>query len=153
MSCCSTCSCPIQPCPSRYAPWLLRIGFGLTLAAYGVNHYKNIGMFAEMAQGVFSVSILATIAGLLAYIFPALMIVGGVLFAVKQMHCIAKTCIYAALGGIIGWAGLAVLLGDAQSGPNMMPLIQNACVFLITYYVIKKMSCCGSSCMPAMGGK
>lgn len=116
----------------------------MALAGFGVNHYRNIGMFVDNAKSVFSVSAVATVAGLLAYIVPALMIVGGILFAVKQQPCISKMCILASLGGIIGWAGLAVLLGDGSTGMAMMPMIQNASILLITYVMIKKMGCCGS---------
>ncbi len=147
MSCSSTCTCGSTICPSRYASWFPRIGFGLVLVGYGLNHYRNLSGFVEMSKGVFpGVPVVGTVAGLLAYIVPALMIVGGALFAVRQLGCISKTCILAALGGILGWAGLAVLVGDGNAAGSMMPLLQNASVLLILYYIIKKMSCCGSSC-------
>jgi hypothetical protein len=74
------------------------------------------------------------------------MIVGGALFAVKQMCCISKTCILASLSGIIGWCSLAVMFGDANAGGTFMPYIQNAALLIVLYWVIKKMSCCGGSC-------
>lgn len=158
MSCCSTsgsCGCPVQPCPSRYVvAWFPRVAFGLVLVGYGVNHYKNIASFVQFSSSVFpSAPMVGSIAGILAYIVPALMIVGGALFAVKQLKCVAKMCIVASLSGIIGWAGLAVLLGDGSSGNMLMPFIQNASVLLILYYIVKKMSCCGSKCaMKCAGG-
>lgn len=146
MSCCS--SCPGgKYCPCAYAPWFPRVAFGLILVAFGVNHYKDVGGFSEMSSGALSaVPPLAMVAGILAYIVPALMIIGGALFAVKQLGCISKTCILASLSGIIGWASLAVLVGDGAAGGSFMPAIQNAAVLLILYWVVKKMSCCGSSC-------
>lgn len=136
-------------CPVKYAPWIPRIAFGLVLVGYGVNHYRTIGGFVGMAKGVFPTSaLLGGIAGILAYIVPALMIVGGLLFAVRQLCCLSKTCILASLGGIIGWAGLAVLVGDGNAAGAMMPMIQNASVLLILYYMIKKASC---SKMPCTG--
>ena len=138
-------------CPSRFAPWFPRIGYGLVLAGYGVNHLRNLSGFVGMAKGVFaSVGFIGTISGLLAYIVPFLMIIGGVLFAIKQLGCISKTCILASLGGILGWAGLAVMLGDGNAAGQMMPMLQNAAVLLILYYIIKKMSCCGSKGACAM---
>lgn len=149
MSCCSSsgsCGCPVQPCPTRYALWLPRIGFGLVLAGLGVNHYKDIGGFVQFSSSVYpTMPMVGSVAGILAYIVPALMIVGGVLFAIKQLNCVAKTCILASLSGILGWAGLAIMLGDSSSSGVLMPFIQNAAVLFILYYIIKKMTC-GSSC-------
>ena len=114
----------------------------MVLAGYGVSHYRNLSGFVGMAKGVFpTVAVLGTISSLLAYIVPALMIVGGVLFALKQLCCISKTCILASLSGIIGWAGLAVMVGDGNAAGAMMPMIQNAAVLLILYYMVKKASC------------
>ena len=135
---------------TKVARWLPKIGFGLVLAGYGVNHYRNIDAFVGMSQGVYpTMPALGSLAGVLAYIFPLLMIVGGVLFAIGQLCWLSKSCILAALAGILGWAGLAVLVGDGATSGNMMPMIQNAAVLLILYYVIKKMcckSCCSMSC-------
>ncbi len=147
----SCCKCPVQPCPSRYAPWLTRIGFGLALAAFGVNHYRFLTEFVSMSKSVFpSVPAVAMVAGVLAYVFPAFEIVGGVLFAVGQLKCITKICIHASFGGILGWAGLALALGDMSIGQTVGPAIQGACTMLIAFWVIKKMSCC-KSCAPGAG--
>lgn len=133
-------------CLSKYSCWIPRIAFGLVLAGYGVNHYRTLGQFVGMAKGVFpTVAILGMIAGVLAYIVPALMIVGGVLFAIRKLCCLSKVCILGSLGGIIGWAGLAVLVGDGNAAGAMMPMIQNASILLILYYAMKKKSCCSTS--------
>ncbi|HRH93130.1 MAG TPA: hypothetical protein PKV72_01215 [Candidatus Peribacteria bacterium] len=143
----SCCNCPVQPCPSRYAPWLVRIGFGVALAAFGVNHYRYLTEFVGMTKGVFpTVPAVGMVFGYLAYVFPLVEIVGGVLFAVGQLKCIAKICVLASFGGILGWAGLALALGDMSIGQTVGPAMQMACIMLITYTVIKKMSCCGMGC-------
>lgn len=146
MSCSSSCTNgKFNPC--SLAPWFPRVAFGLIMVAFGVNHYKDVSGFSDMSSGALSaVPPLAMAAGILAYIVPALMIIGGALFAVKQLGCVSKLCILASLSGIIGWASLAVLIGDGAAGGSFMPAIQNASVLLILYWVIKKMSCCGSSC-------
>ena len=145
MSRCSPCSGKINL--SSCASWFPRIAFGLVLVAYGVNHYNNLEGFVESSKGVFPTApALAAISGILAYILPALMIVGGALFAVKQLCCISKACVLASLSGIIGWASLAVLFGDGAAGGTFMPFIQNAAVLIVLYWVIKKMTCCGASC-------
>lgn len=141
MGCSSGCS---PSCPCKYAPWLPRVAFGLILMAYGVNHYRNLSDFVNMAKSLFqNAPMLAGVAGLLAYIVPALMIVGGLLFAIKQLCCVSKMCILASLSGIIAWASLGVMFGDVNITGAAMPLIQNASVLLILYWVVKKMSCCG----------
>ena len=137
MGCSSSCS---GSCPCKFAPWLPRIAFGLVLTAYGVNHYRHIGDFTNMAKSVYqTMPMLAGIAGILAYIVPALMIVGGVLFAIKQLACVSKTCILAALSGIIGWASIAVLVGDANRSGSLMPVIQNAAFLIVHYAAVRKM--------------
>lgn len=137
----------MKNCPSVYVGWLPRIAFGLVLAGYGVNHYRGLDGFVDMAKGAYpTVPILASIAGLLAYIVPLLMIVGGVLFAVRKLGCIGKTCIVASLSGILGWAGLAVMVGDGDIAGRMGLAIQNAAMLFILYYIIKKTTCCAGSC-------
>ncbi len=151
-NCCTqgACACP-SVCPCRKVFWLPRIALGLVFLAYGVSHYRFLGGeqgFMAMAQSVFAKdSVLAMIAGYLAYVVPALMIVGGVLFAVGQLKCISKVCIVAALSGIIGWASVAVMVGDASMTGSLMPMIQNAAILFLFYGMVKKMGCC--SAMPS----
>lgn len=140
-------------CCGMVTPWFVRIGFGVALAAYGVAHYRFIGSFVPMAVGPFQgIPFLATIVWLLAYIVPGLQIVGGVLVAVRQFCSIAKFCVLAALGGIIGWAGLAIMVGPMEIAQAMSGAILNATVFLVLYVLVKKFDCCGSACLPN-GGK
>jgi hypothetical protein len=141
MSCCSS-----KTCPHNYAPWFPRIGFGLVLVGFGVNHYRALESFVSMASGVFTNAMVANVFGLLAYIVPALMIVGGVLFAVKKYGCWSKFCILASLGGILGWGGLAIMLGTPETAGSIGPAIQNAALLIVVYHIIKKMSCCSSGC-------
>jgi hypothetical protein len=148
MNCCSAGgSC--TKCPSAYALWFPRIGFGLVLAGYGVNHLRFMSDFTGFAGSVFTNAALAGVFSAVAYIVPVLMIVGGVLFAIDKCCMWSKICVLASLGGILGWAGLAVMLGDNTTGGNMMPAIQNAAVLLIAYHVIKKMWKCAMGCCVA----
>ncbi|MEQ1849400.1 MAG: hypothetical protein ABL890_02305 [Candidatus Peribacteraceae bacterium] len=145
MNCCSAGgSC--KSSFSAYALWLPRIGFGVVLAGYGVNHLRFISEFAGFAGSVFTNSALAGVMTALAYVVPFLMIAGGVLFAIDKCCAWSKICVLASLGGIMGWAGLAVALGDNTAGGNMMPAIQNAAVLLVAYHIIKKMWKCGMGC-------
>ncbi len=150
MSCCFS-GCTGKYCPCKYVSWFPRIAFGLIFVGIGVNHYRNLTGFIEASKGALTpVPELATVAGILAYIVPALMIIGGALFAFKLLNCVSKTCILAALSGIIGWASLAILIGDANSTGALMPAIQNAAILVILYSVVKKMSCCGSCPAPTV---
>ena len=139
-------------CISQYACWLPRIAFGLIFISYGVNHYRNLANFIEMAKSVFPAGmVLGTISGALAYIVPALMIIGGFLYAIRQLCFISKVCILASLSGIIGWASLAIMF-DNGSIPNIVPnmggAIQNATLLLVLYFAMKKSkSCCSTPSM------
>ncbi|MDD5055246.1 MAG: hypothetical protein PHZ00_03170 [Candidatus Peribacteraceae bacterium] len=144
MTCCSASSS--STCPSRLAVWFPRIAFGLVLVGYGVNHYRNLSGFTDFAKLPFvAIPLIAAVVAALAYVVPLLMIVGGVLFAIKQLCPVSKFCILAALSGIIGWAGLAILLStDPNSIGNLGLAIQNAAVLMILYFVIRKMTKCSS---------
>jgi 7-keto-8-aminopelargonate synthetase-like enzyme len=61
------------------------------------------------------------------------MIVGGALFAVKQMCCISKTCILASLSGIIGWCSLAVMFGDAKVAQKVSEELFKEGVYVIGF--------------------
>lgn len=152
----SCCSCPIQPCPSRHATWLPRIGFGVMMIGFGLNHYFAMGGdagFVAMTKGpLMSMPALAGLVGLLAYVLPALEIIGGAAFALgslKGMSCLAKVCLLATFGGIMGWAGLGMAMAsDQQTAMMMGQAFQGALMALVGYWVIKKMSCCGGNCVP-----
>lgn len=145
-------------CPCKFAPWFPRVAFGLVLVAYGVNHYMNLTEFITLVKSPFPtegmLAAVGLVSGLVAYLVPALQIVGGALFAVKKFGCISKTCILAALSSILVWASLGIFVGNAAAGSNMIPVIQFTTIMLVTYYMVKKhSSCCGSSCgscAPAM---
>lgn len=135
------------------APWFARIGFGLVLVGFGVNHYRFLDSFRQMA--IDGVGPLGPVAGILAYVFPALLIVGGALFAVKQLKHVAKFCILAALGGIIGWGGVGLMLVSGEpevmqaTMQNLSTAIFNTSILLILYSVVRKMGCC--HCSPSGG--
>ncbi len=147
MSCCSTSSVP-RMCPSRYAVWFPRIAFGMVLLGYGVNHFRTLSNFVQYAQEPFvAFPALAGVVAAFAYVVPALMIAGGILFAMKLFCPISKVCILVALSGIISWAGLGILVNTDQRIVGMLGgSIQSASVLLILFFVIKKMSKCSGGC-------
>lgn len=140
-------------CPCKVAPWFPRVAFGLVLVAYGVNHYMNLTEFITFVKSPFpiegSLAAFGTVSGLAAYVVPALQIVGGALFAVKQYGCISKTCILAALSGILVWASFGIIVGGTAAGSNMIPVIQFTVIMLMAYYMVKKHSSCCGSCAPS----
>lgn len=157
MGCCSTAgagACPHAKCPCKFVCWLPRIAFGLVLAGFGVNHYRNLESFVATAQSVFTIPAVSMVAGYLAYVVPALMIVGGVLFATKQLCCISKICIVASIAGIIGWAGLSILLvngGTPEFMRGQSGAIMNAVILFLFYKSLKKGSCAQKQCCSSSG--
>lgn len=137
--------------PSRLAVWLPRVAFGLVLIGFGVNHYLNLDSFIANAQSPFvAVPAIAAVATALAYVVPALMIIGGIFFAVRRLCPLSELCILASLSGIIGWASLGIMLtSDTNVMSGLGVAIQNASVLLILYFVTRKMTRCspgGFSC-------
>lgn len=155
MGCCSSSSGSCKACPIS---WLPRIAFGIVFAGFGVAHYRDVTNFTTSAGRIFAEgSVLALAATYLAYVVPALMIVGGVLFAIRQLPCVSKACIVAALSGILGWAGLGLMFMNPASEMSMTLMqqlgaaIQNASVLFILFYMIKGKSCGASKCCTSGG--
>ena len=120
---------------------ILRLAFGLSLALVGVAHYMNIGGFVEMTSG--GLGALAPLGMIWAYILPALQIVGGLLIAfnVRGMACIGKVAAGLALGSIaVGMTLKGVMTGDLG---GVMPMVQNAFIWLIVYALACKSLNCG----------
>jgi uncharacterized membrane protein YphA (DoxX/SURF4 family) len=141
MSCCSSGKSSLGCC----SVWLPRIGFGVMMIGFGVSHFRDLPGFIGMTQSPFtSIPALAMIAGVLAYVIPVLEIVGGILFATKQLSHVAKFCLLATFGGIMGWAGVGMMVADPSMGMMLGTAFQGASIGLIVYWVIKKMSCCGA---------
>jgi hypothetical protein len=91
---------------------------------------------------------------MLAYVVAVLQVVGGVLFATRLFCPVSKICIMTVFGGILGWAGLVVMLGDSSAGMQAGQAIQGATIWLLGYAGIKKMECCsmGASACPTTAG-
>ncbi|PIR53768.1 hypothetical protein COU75_04285 [Candidatus Peregrinibacteria bacterium CG10_big_fil_rev_8_21_14_0_10_42_8] len=136
-------SCDLKS-PKAAAAIALRISFGLSLLLVGIAHYMSLEMFAEMtSDGLGALSILGTV---WAYILPALMIVGGALFAVGMYYEVASWASGLALGSIpVGMLLKPVLSGVAL--PDVMPMAINAFIWILVYvWVVKLCTCCGSTC-------
>lgn len=122
----------------------LRLSFGLSLLLVGIAHYMSLEMFSGMvSDGLGALTLVGTI---WAYILPALMIVGGALFAVGMYYEVASWTTGLALGSI----PVGMLLKPVLSGiplPDVMPMAINAFIWILVYVmVVKTCTCCGSSC-------
>ena len=129
--------------PKASCSLALRIGFGGSLLLVGLVHYQTIEGFVGMtSEGLGPLEALGTI---WAYILPALMIVGGALLALGRYANVGAICAGIALASI----PIGMLLKSAISGvplPDVMPMANNALIWLIVYTFVVKMSCCGDSC-------
>jgi len=142
---------------------LLRIGFGATLALYGLEHYMHFQAFSGMTTAGFS-GVLMSLAGLWAYVLPALMIVGGVLLVVPYRKDIAAWCAGVALASIA--IGLSLKLVIGALAPELAMQVgmgvNFALLWLLIFSFAVKGGCCGSShgkegamghvCTPGGGG-
>lgn len=137
MSCCSLKD------PKAGAALALRTSFGLSLLLVGIAHYMSLEMFSGMvADGLGPLTLLGT---LWAYILPALMIIGGALFAVGMYCEVASLTSGIALGSIpVGMLLKPVLSGVAL--PDVMPMAINAFIWLVVYALVVKTCCNGGSC-------
>ena len=141
-------------CPTSgkcVAKSLLRIGFGATLALYGVEHYMHFSAFAGMTTMGFS-GILMSLAQLWAYVLPLLMIVGGVLLVIPYRIDIAAWCGGVALASIAIGMMLKTVLGTAALGDVGMG-VNNALIWLLIYlFAVKGASCCCGGAKGAPAG-
>ena len=128
---------------------IVRVSFGLSLLLVGISHYMTFDMFTGMVtDGLGALTILGT---LWAYVLPALMIVGGALFAIGMFTEVAAWSAGIALGSIPVGMLLKPVLG-AVPLPDMMPAAINALVWLLVYIFVVKFSCC-CGCGGAQGGQ
>jgi hypothetical protein len=133
-------SCDLKS-PKAGAATALRLSFGLSLLLVGIAHYMSLEMFSGMvSDGLGALTILGTI---WAYVLPALMIVGGALFAVGMYYDVASWVTGLALGSIpVGMLLKPVLSGVAL--PDVMPMAINAFIWILVYVMVVKLcTCCG----------
>ncbi len=141
--------CPKSP--KCVAKSLLRIGFGATLALYGVAHYLDLQGFVGMTASGFS-GVLGSLAQLWAYVLPLLMIVGGGFLVVPYRTDIAAWCAGVALASIAIGMTLKVVLGN-ESLVNVGAFVNNALIWLLIYFfAVKSASCCQSGGKEGSGG-
>lgn len=126
--------------PMCIASCIVRVSFGISLLCVGLVHYMTFTAFRGMvSEDLGALSMFGT---LWAYILPALMIVGGVLFVIGMFMDIAAWTAGLALASIP--AGM--LLKSVLSGvPLAMQDANNAFIWLIVFLVVvKSSSCCCS---------
>ena len=135
--------------PMCAAKLSVRVGFGLSLALFGLAHYLNMsgpGGFIEMTAANFDGPI-AGLAKLWAYILPLLQIVGGVLLAANYQAKLGSLCAGVALASIAVGTALKVAIGSFDDMSQMMgavSAINNTMLWRLVYLVVCKCCmCCG----------
>ena len=136
------------PCPSTpkgVVALALRLSFGLTLLFVGIDHYIHSPEFVTnmVASGLGPLEAAGTLWG---YILPALQIIGGACIATGYAMHTGVWAAGLALGSIpVGMVLKAVLSGTGDPGlSDVMPMINNTWLWLITFALVVKCSCCGS---------
>jgi len=139
MSCCL-----LSKSPKCVACLVLRVTFGLSVLFVGIAHYKDFGALKGMVTD--GLGILTFFGGIWAVILPALMIVGGALFAVGLYMEYAIIVSGIAIGSIPVGMLIKPLLSEAMLSA-VMPAATNAFIWLLVYaIVVKCVSCCRESC-------
>ena len=138
--------------PKAAMKLIVRVSFGLSLLLVGISHYMTFDMFLAMTtDGLGALTILGTV---WAYVYPALLIVGGALFAIGMFTEVAAWTAGVALGSVPVGMLLKPVLG-AVPLPDMMPAAINAFIWMLVYIFVVKFSCCcggGSSQGSSQGG-
>lgn len=138
---------------------LLRIAFGATIALYGLSHYLDFTGFSGLTTMGYT-GVLFSLAGIWAYVLPALMIVGGVLLVVPYRKDVAAWCIGVALASIAIGMTLKTVLGTLSLA-DVGEMVNNALLWLLIFVFAVKGGCCGSHakdgsmghvCAPGGGG-
>lgn len=122
---------------------LLKISFCLSLIFVGLTHYMQMATFQPMvADGL---GALAPAGMLWAYVYPGLLIVGGVLMIVGYYVDIGVWAAGIAMGSVP--AGM--LLKSVMTGAslmNTMPAAVNAFIWLLVFMWVVKCGLCGTCC-------
>lgn len=133
--------------PKSVAGLALRVSFGLSLLFLGIAHYMRLQGLVSMMDGLGALTVVGQI---WAYILPALMIVGGALFAIGMYIEVAAWAGGLALGSIAAGMMLQPVLSGVGIA-DMMPATINAFIWLIVYVFAVKSACC-CKCGNAEGG-
>ena len=109
---------------------VLRISFGLSLLLVGVSNYQGITGAVEISSS--SLGFLSFLGTIWAYIFPALMIVGGALLIVRKRLDIAIWCTVISIAAIPAGVLLKPVISNSPAMlGQVMPMAINAMVWLL----------------------
>ena len=124
------------------AEMVVSVTFGVILAMFGFAHYMDIEMFKQMTMfGFVEGGVMASLAGLWAYILPFLMIVGGLLIAVGYRYDIALWVSGVALASIaIGMTSKAII--GTMELKDAAPHVQAIFIWLLMYAFVAKSERC-----------
>ncbi|MBM3230732.1 hypothetical protein FJZ28_00210 [Candidatus Peregrinibacteria bacterium] len=124
--------------PKSVAALLLRVTFGLSLLFVGISHYMRLQGLVSMMDGLGPLTVVGQI---WAYILPALMIVGGALFAIGMYLQIGTWAAGVALASIPAGMMLQPVLSPVGIA-DMMGATINAFIWLIVFALVVRTSCC-----------
>lgn len=133
-----------KPSPATTAAQIVRIAFGLSLLFMGLTNYMDFGSFSIIVSD--AMGPLGFLGTIWAYVYPALLILGGTLFVVGRMPMIAAWTAGIALGSVpAGMLLKPVLSGIALD--DMLPIANTAFIWILVFAVAVKgfcSGCCGN---------
>ena len=121
----------------------VRVSFGLSLLFVGLTHYMDMGSFTIMvSDGLGPLGLLGTI---WSYIYPALLIVGGVLTAFGKYPFVAIPVVGLALASIPAGMLLKPVLSGVGLDETMPPAI-NAFIWILVFIHVLRAWKGGADC-------
>lgn len=142
MSCCGS-SCHLPCDPKSIACAIVRLTFGASVALIGLAHYATVQEFSGfVAMGLGPLTPLGLLWG---YIFPGLLVLGGILLVTGLCLSGAAWLLGIAFGSVIVGMLLKPLFGGIPL-TEVMPATINAYIYLFAYVLaVKSAGCCATS--------
>lgn len=142
--------------PKGAASTLARIGFGVTLLLMGVAHYLKLDSFTSLMSEGLATTPLAFLAPVMAYVLPALMIIGGFLYTIGFFMTVGAWVTGIALAAFPILMILKAVVAPDIEPTSVMPFVVYGIAWLVLFKMVTKSGCghkgCATGCACGMPG-
>jgi hypothetical protein len=130
--------------PKGAAKTLARVGFGLTLLFMGIADYLKMDSFMSLMSEGFTGGPLAFLGPVMAYLLPALMIIGGFLFTIGVFMTIGTWAAGLALVLFPVLMMLKAVVSPDIEPTSVMPFVVYGIAWIVLFKMVAKGGCgCG----------